>query len=699
MLQKMSLIRPLARAMVVLFCGYAAACGGDGVTPTPDPPEISSVSPNPIVEGQTAVLTGANFSEISASNTVKLDNLTLSVTEASATSLTVIVPAGCGPLRSASLQVTAGGAVGSAFDVTVAPDPAGAATQDVELAVGEQVVFRQPRHCLGLPTNGGAAQYLVGVQSTGRNGAATREVTVTGILSGAPTAVSSGPVAAKALNVLPRFNPLPEDFGENSASRLIQRHYQRHDALMADLIRPVRNAAVRNAAGAFAGTSPQRAPARVVVDGSEMVGDSVDLRVRRLGGNCSAVFTDTVTAQLRVKTARSMWWVDVDNPADGFLDTDLQAMSVLFDDVIYATEVAEFGDVGDLDGNERIAILITKKINEDTTTEGQLLGFVNPCDFFLRDDGRGLVSSNEGEFFYTLAPDPNGEVGEVISVATLVDVLPSIIAHEFAHIIQFSRRAPRLFTEPDLEFMAPFVAEGQATLAEEIVGHVVLANTTGQNLDGNVAFNFLPETQPFAWYFSAFVDLVQYFGWPDSPDLPRIDGAPQECTWIDGGVSHPCGGRPLWYGVTWSFLRWASDLYGGALGGEAAFQTALIDGDLSGFDNLEEALSVAGQGTLEDHLARWAAALYMDGRPGASAENSMSSWDLFSVSQMVVETAWLHPVEYGFANFSETVTVRDPSTAYFLVGGPGNSSFTLRVSTPSGTDLPSDVQVWVVRTK
>jgi len=44
------------------------------------------------------------------------------------------------------------------------------------------------------------------------------------------------------------------------------------------------------------------------------------------------------------------------------------------------------------------------------------------------------------------------------------------------------------------------------------------------------------------------------------------------------------------------------------------------------------------------------------------------------------------------------VTVRDPSTAYFLVGGPGTSSFTLRVSTPSGTDLASDVQVWVVRT-
>ena len=160
---------------------------------------------------------------------------------------------------------------------------------------------------------------------------------------------------------------------------------------------------------------------------------------------------------------------------------------------------------------------------------------------------------------------------------------------------------------------------------------------------------------------------------------------------------HPCGGRPLWYGVTWSFLRWASDLYGPALGGEAAFQAALIDGDLSGFDNLAQAL--AGQGTLEDHLARWSATLYMDGRPGASAENSMSSWDLLSLSQVVLENAWLHPVEYGFANFTETVTVRDPSTAYFLVGGSGTSTFTLRVGTPSGADLASDVQVWLVRTQ
>ncbi len=695
MLRKIELMGPFARALVVLSAGYAAACGGDVATPTPDLPEIFSVFPSPMVEGQTAVLTGSNFSDISTSNIVRLDNVALLVTEASATSLTVTVPKGCGPVRSASLQVTSEGVVGAAFGVTVEPDPAGAATQDVELAVGEQIVFRQPKYCLRLPTNGGAAQYLVGIQSTGRNGATTRAVTVAGLASGTTMAVSA-PVATAALSVSPRFDPVLGSLVGSPSSRLIERHREIHNALMADLIRPVRDAALRNAAVPFAALSSQPAPARVVVTGDELVGDSVDFRVRRLGGDCSAASTDTVTAQLRVKTARSMWWVDVANPVDGFLDTDLQAMSLLFDNVIYDTEVAEFGDISDLDGNGRVAILITRKINEDTTIGGQLLGFVNPCDFFLRDNATGLVSSNEGEFFYTLAPDPGGEAGDAISVATLLNVLPSIITHELAHIIQFGRRVA---SPTALNFMAPLVSEGQATLAEEIVGHVMLGNTAGQNLGVNVAFNFAPETQAFPWYFAPFVDLAYYFGLPDGPSLPRVDGAPQECTWIDSALDHPCGGRALWYGVTWSFLRWASDVYGAALGGEAAFQTALIDGDLSGFDNLEEALSGVGQGTIEDHLARWAAALYMDGRPGASAENSMSSWDLLSVSQGLVEAAWLRPFDYGFVNFSQTVTVRDPSTAYFLVGGSGTSSFTLRVGTPAGTDLDSDVQVWVVRTQ
>ena len=682
-------MRRLARSIVFLSLGFAAACGGDPPTGTnlsSDAPQISSVSPDPMIEGQTAVITGTNFSSDAASNTVWMDNVALQVTQASAKSLTVTIPAGCGPLRATSLRVTAEGVLGAVFSATVAPDPAGDAIQNVELAVGEQIVYRQPRHCLGLPTNGGAAQYLIGVQSTGLNGNVTRDVTVEGTITGAAP-VQSPPVASlQASPSAAGSSALRRGPGERPGTRLLQRHRARHNAVMADLVRPVRDPAVR-----LGGLSPQRVPSRAVVDGSEMVGDLVDLRFRKLGGDCTLASTETVTAELRAVSDRSMWWVDVDNPPDGFADADLEAMGTFFDDFIWLSSIAEFRPVNDADGNGRIVILLTQQINADTSSTGQLLGFVNPCDFFRRDE---VDASNEGEFFYSIAPDPEGVVGDTVSVAALLDLLPTIIAHEFTHIIQFSRREA---SPTALEFMSPFVAEGQATLGEEVIGHLVLGNDTGMNLSGEVAFDF-DDIQVFPWYFSAFIDLVYYFGWPGSEDGPRTEGAPQECTWIDAEVEHPCGGRPLWYGVTWSFLRWASDVYGDALGGEPAFQAALIDGDLSGFANLEQAL--ASQGTLEDHLARWAATLYMDDRPGASPENTMSSWDLLDVNADIVDTAWLNPEVRGFINFADTVTVRDPSTAYFIVGGSGASStYRLLVNTPSGSDLDSDVQVWVVRTQ
>ncbi len=692
-------------AYTIFFVSFstlvAAACGGTPTCSSPlcenggsgggggDPagPEISSVVPSPMVEGRSAVLTGTDFSAIAASNSVTLNGLTLQVTAASETSLTVDIPAGCGPLRVASLQVTVGGSSSSLFSSTVAPNPTGPALQDVALAVGEQVVFRQPRLCLRLATGGAAAQYLVGIQSTGRDGTMTREVTVEGMVTGPAVALSPPqPTSTQPvpLRLTPRFN----GFRAGPASGLLRRHRAGHDELMADLVRPVRSLLRRSGA-----LDPTGAPSRAVVNGNEAVGDSVELRVRTRGEDCSATSSQTVTAQLKVKTAKSMWFVDVANPPDGFQDSDLQTMSTLFDDVIFDTEIAEFGPVNDIDGNDRIAILFTQTVNADTASGGRTLGFVNPCDFFSRDDVDDFVATNEGEFFYSIAPDPAGVVGDTVTVETLLDLLPIIVGHEFSHIIQFSRRAA---SPTALNFMDAFVVEGQASLAEEIVGHVQLDNGPGLNLGADVGLDF-SNVQPNPWYSAPLLDLIFYFGWPGSPDDPRLDDSPQECTWIDAEVDHPCGGRALWYGVSWSFLRWASDLYGPVLGGEAAFQAGLIDGDLSGFDNLEQALS--GQGTFEDHLARWAATLYMDGRAGASAENSMSSWNLLNFAERLVENAWLRPVEHAFINFADTVTVRDPSTAYFLVGGSGFPSHNLRITTPSGDDLDSDVQVWLVRTQ
>ena len=81
-----------------------------------------------------------------------------------------------------------------------------------------------------------------------------------------------------------------------------------------------------------------------------------------------------------------------------------------------------------------------------------------------------------------------------------------VIAHEFAHVIQFSHRFTR--TGP---LMALYMSEGQATLAEKIVGYSILVNDVGQNLGVAVAFNF-DETQSFPWYFNPWIDLAYYFG-------------------------------------------------------------------------------------------------------------------------------------------------------------------------------------------
>jgi len=109
---------------------------------------------------------------------------------------------------------------------------------------------------------------------------------------------------------------------------------------------------------------------------------------------------------------------------------------------------------------------------------------------------------------------------------------------------------------------------------------------------------------------------------------------------------------------------------------------------------------LAGTVELDDLLAQWAATLYMDDRPGAVAPLTMPSWDLLSVERGLLETAWLHPTSYGFINFSEDVTIRDPSTAYFLVGSSGSpQSYTLRVSSSAGGDMSSALQVWLVRTR
>ena len=158
----------------------------------------------------------------------------------------------------------------------------------------------------------------------------------------------------------------------------------------------------------------------------------------------------------------------------------------------------------------------------------------------------------------------------------------------------------------------------------------------------------------------------------------------------------------MWYGVTWSFLRWAADQFGEDFGGEPVFHQSLINNNVAGFDNLREIL---GQfGPLEDLLAQWAAAFCMDDHPGRSdPRHVVASWDYYSAlhgtPERLKHQAWLEPHRKSYSDFTEEVKVRDPFTAYFLVGGSIAPQFSLKVEGAGGGTLGSDIQVWLVRTQ
>lgn len=234
-------------------------------------------------------------------------------------------------------------------------------------------------------------------------------------------------------------------------------------------------------------------------------------------------------------------------------------------------------------------------------------------------------SSDEGEVYYGVTPDPDGtlNLGVYPRERGLADT-PTLITHEFAHIIQLSRR----FVLNSLPPLANWTAEGQATLAEEVVGHRAGGRGAGQNFGFQVAFNG-DDLGSVDWYSDRFVDLVRYFGF-ESRDT-KAPGAPEECSWLERTPANPgpcLGGRDV-YGTPWSLLRWVSDHYGPTFpGGEQGLQRAIIDNAGIGYASISELVGVP----IRTLLAQWAATLYADDRvPGLDPTLTLPSWNLFDI--------------------------------------------------------------------
>ena len=639
---------------------------------------ITSVSPTPLLEGQTATIIGTGFDAIPTQNVVTVDGLSATVTAATTTQLDITIPTACRPAGTLDVKVTAGGLTSAPFSKPFTP------ANILAMAAGEQVIVQDPTaFCFQFAATPNTETYLIGVQSVTEVASSRTPVTLTSVAaSGAapapPVAAPGRPVAGRRVAVDPEVARRAALMSRYRAmeSRLLQRELE----AMGTMARPLRGA---------------QAPS--VVPPTVQVGDRFDINIPADPPSTCTDFT-TITTEVRVVGTKAVWLEDLANPAGGYSTADIEAFSTQFDNITYDTDVAYFGTETDVDFNTRVVVVLTQEVNRLGAA-----GVVFPRDFI---DQASCPASNGGEFFYVWVPDPNGTVGDSVSLDIVREFDPPVFAHEFAHVIQIGRRI-----DAGNPTMTLWEIEGQATLAEEVVGHAVEGHAVGQNLGGSVAYD-LPGNDASSrfWYSGGFLDMGVYYGADLSADPPRkVTGAPHDCTWLDRANKGVCV-RAVEHGVTWSLLRWLSDHYGSDFaGGEQGFHRAIIDNTLSGFVNLEDLVGVP----IDTLLAQCAAMLYVDNRVlvdgtvvvAADPKLTMPSWNLFDVFERIVfiidgmdvQVHLLEPVVRGFQDFTASFDVRAASTGYFLVSSNGRPATAIRARGVSDGVLPSVMQYWVVR--
>lgn len=625
-------------------------------------PFIAGVAPGQIAEGQPATVSGRGFSTLAVANRVTIGGVDATVTSSTATALQIIVPA-CLPAGSIPVQVTVGTTSSNVVQAPHQP-PSGS----LQLAVGQQTILTGAGNpCLRFAASAAFEEYMIGIQST-----VEEPTALIGVRVGSAAAAAAGD-RAPALLVPAAGTPgrlVPS--AESGIDERLERHRAaeaRFRSREAGLLRSGRMplSAARSAFG-----RRSLAPADV-----PDVGDRFDIRVPDLLINSCTNFAP-ITVEVVHVGQRAVWLADIENPAGGFTAADYEEMGRLFDDDVHPVLTDYFGEPSDIDANGRISVVLTKELNR-TLEQTDVLAFVAFSNFFPVET---CAASNLGEYFFSLVADPDATFGPGVTLQDASDLLPILIAHEPTHIIQFGRRL--MFPGAE-DLPAVWIMEGQATLAEEVVGFHVDGRVAGQNYGGDVLF----DEASAGWYPDAFFGLFQYFGFV-SREI-RAPGAPEQCSFL--GAEGPCGVGPI-YGGAWSFLRWTSDQFGPGLGGEQRIHRTILDNTGTGLQMIAGIVGVP----VETLLAQWAASLYVDDRvAGADPRLQWTSWNLFSIEQAVVPTAHLAPYHRGFTSFAENLTIRGGSSAYVRVSGTAHPASAVGIRSLSGAPLPSSIQVWVVR--
>jgi hypothetical protein len=410
---------------------------------------------------------------------------------------------------------------------------------------------------------------------------------------------------------------------------------------------------------------------------SVSVGDVITINV-----NASDPCANAVMHPVRVMAigAKALILNDTLNPKPGFSTADFQRFAARFDTLVYPMDVAAFGEPTDIDNNGHIAIVFTRSVNELTpaNSNSYVGGLTFSRDLFPQIGtarASACATSNEGEFFYLMTPDPNGTINNNKRTNAFVDATTtSVIAHEFVHLINASRKLYVNTAAP--KFEDKWLDEGLAHIAEELLFY----RESGLAPRSNIGYATLASSSRIA---NAFLN-----------DMSGNRGRLTEYLSLPAAASpYRAGDSLATRGAAWSLLRYLADRTRSSDGDVWA---KLVNNTAVGVANLQSVF-----GDVAPLVRDWAVSNAVDDGPAASVDLSQKSWNWHSIYAGVGGIPSLYPLQViGMTSATGTYTgsVVPGGTQIFLFGVPANGTATLTLTGPSG-GAASNLQLVVVRTK
>ena len=627
---------------------------------------VTGISPAELTPGATITVSGVNFTPGVAANSLLVAGAPATVQEATATSVTAVLPAvmPCVPPGNVTVSLVSG-------SIRADRQHPVRVTSPRSIEVGQVLIgsAADPLSCVELPQ--GAGRYLIGVTNTSATPPVAASLRLRAMVAGTDYTTAAH-ARAPDHSVTDRTGALSRRRQHRllleAGTREFERLRQRGDLAPAMRAR---------------GAEQQLLP---------NIGDTMSIRIARVsptgGINCSAF--DEVRARVAYVGTHGIVLDDVANPLAGTIDSLYRRIGAEFDAAQYDIVRQNFGDPllmdAQLDNNERVVMVFSTRVN----AAANVAAFISPLDFFPRSS---CAASNVMEVLYGYVPTVNSQRYEPGSIKAWFWDIRAAVVHELKHIASFARRI-----SADIPPEETWLEEATAMLVEELWARTIFGYAQGGNTgylqsvacEIDAAFDHRPiacDGRP-GIMFLHFAFLAD---WLESPSTESLLCATPQV---------PCTGQSV-YGSGWLFLRWLLDHAGQP---EDVLLRALHNATVRGTENIQAQFGRP----FAELFPEWALAVALDDRADFSSAYSFTtikSWNIRDVFAGLNEELTSFPLPFPldvkpFAdNAVFTVSAFGGGSAAFFerTAAPPPGAQVVAITDATGQPLSADIRVAIVR--